>query len=246
MSDKNTDQAQNIRYDSKDIRRRDLAFTVKEKDSAKLASVLSNIKQRIINFPPFKGKNLFITLGVVVFVVAAAITLSLVLPKLLASSPAEEFAIEQQEGTKQEQQQQREDIADVVNNIDPDASPDTRDTILSDLDARISSSTTDDDRFYYIGAKAHALFTYQRYDESIQTFASISEELRSKKLWTPLANNYSTMSFIYQQKGDIPSALESMKSALAVVDEAASDEEEPTTIPGREYYQSRIDQLEEL
>lgn len=229
-----------INFHSGDIKKKDLDFNVEEKKTKKFSTSIKKIKDEILASPPIKGKNKFITLGVVVVVLAAAITLPIVLPSVLSSDPSPEPTPEEQD----ESQEIREGVADIINNIDPDASLDTQEVILADLDAKIASAVTEEDIYFYTPAKANALVNFKRYDEAIATLEPLIDQYRAEKQWTPLANVYSFISYIYQITGDNAAAVEWIRGALAVVDEAASDPDKPENISGRDYYQSVIDQLE--
>ena len=236
MSDNN-----DINFQSSNIKKKDIDFNVREKNSTKIANSLNSFWGKLLASPPLKGKNKFITLGVTAVIIAAAITLPIVLPKILASDP---------EPTPEEQlkldQEIKTEVANIVNNVDPEASEDTTSIILADLDTKIANATSLSDKYFFSGAKANALFRLGRFQNSIDTLKPFIEELRHAKMWTELVDAYSIISIAYSSAGDNASAIEWMEGAISAISEAATDPESPMNVPGHEPFSQLLLDLKSL
>ena len=230
-----------INFYSGDIKKKDIGFNVEETKSKKFINSVSNFKTKVLSSPPLKGKNKFITLGVATLVIILAIFLPIIIPRIFKPS---EPSLEQQAEEEEMRRQRREDAIAVFNNLDPDASEETKNAILSDLEAKIEDSATDEEARFFMSGKAFVLSEFEDFQDAIESLRVLIDKYREAKLFTDLARSYTWASHLYEDAGDVAQALEYAKGALAVVDEAASDPEKPQTIAGREHYQSRVNALE--
>lgn len=228
-----------INFHSGDIKKKDLKFNVEEKKSKQFSASLKELKEKFLASPPIKGKNKYITLGAVVIVVALAITLPIVIPKLTA--PQGDGTISEEE--EEEKQKIVTDTVHTVNDLDPDADDDTKEAILSDLDAKISTASLED-RVFFVQSKSLALKKYGRYEEAIELNKSLIDDLRSGKEWSTLVDVHASISGAYKLMGDKESAIEWMKKTIGVIDEAAVDPESPRNMPGRDFYEGQLSNLE--
>lgn len=243
----------NIDFDSKNIKKKDLKFNIQEKKSTTLKAKIKNFwskvqefwKTKILGSPLFKGKNKFITLGVSLVVIAAAITLPIVLPKIMSGDPGTSES--DPEGDDEEEKQQvKEEVADIVNNIDPDASDEVQDAVLSDLDTKIAASSDPDHRAYLIQAKANALLNLGRTEESLNTLKSLVGDLTDRKDWLRLSEVNLSISIRYETMGDISSAIAAMHDSIAAHKKTADDNEWGIPVSGLQYREDRLRELENL
>jgi len=211
----------NINFNSQDIKKKDLDFTVKEKNSTKINNSVKGFWGKIaacwkkfLASPLMKGWRKFLTLGVALIVIAAAITLPIILPKLLEPEPTPE----EQAKTDQEVQ---EKISDLVNNIDPDASDETRDAILSTIAEHLAAARTDEAKFSLYGANANALAQFGMYDEAIANLQNAVEIMKNENNFPGLVDTYSFIAFIYEESGDKASAIQYYRFALEAAQNSA-------------------------
>jgi len=211
----------NINFSSKDIKKKDLDFTVKEKKSTEINNSVKGFWGKIaacwkkfLASPLMKGWHKFITLGVAALIIAAAITLPIFLPELLHPEPTPE----EQEKTDQEVQ---EKISDLVNNIDPDASDETRDAILATIAEHLAAARTDEAKFFLYGANANALAQFGMHDDAIANLQNAVEIMKKENNFPGLVDTYSFIAFVHEESGDKTSAIEYYRLALEAAKSAA-------------------------
>ena len=179
----------------------------------------------------FQGKNKFITLGITILIIAAAITLPILITSTNSDTP-----------TTPEQQRvaSQQEVANIVNNVPEDISDENLSGILSDLDTRAEAAPTDQDRIFYIKAKANAYNRSGNTLDAIEVLKSIIDELRDLKEWPVLTTTYASLGFYYAQLGQNSVAIEWYEAAIAVIDEITPDPDDPNVIDGRDFYSSQI------
>jgi len=247
MSD-DTINKDNTNFRAEDIKKKDIDFTIEKSKSEKRAEKtkkfnarLSANKQKFLAHPLIKGKAKYATLSTAIILIAAGITLPIVLPGLLRGEDDPE-PIPEEELTEEERNQIRKDTVDLANNIDPDANDDTQATILADLDAKIAAANAED-RPFFIQSKAYALQQFGRLQEALDLLEPLVEERRSARDWGLLPDLYSFVSGVYENMGNIEEAIKWMQGAIDVLDEAANDPVSPVNLPGAASYTSRLNRL---
>lgn len=249
----NGDEQDSIEYNSKNIKKKNLKFNVQPKKSTsatsffnKIGQWFKNLGQSLKNFWKklttllFKGKNKFITIGIVGVVVIATVTLSIVLPQLTTSSePTPEEVADERKALQKE-------VTDVLNSIDYTTTDETKDAILSDLDAKIEDVTAEEDRIFLLRAKASVYFHTSDYPVAINMLESLVGEIRALEDWETLVQVYESLA-VYNELTSMPEvAIKWLEAAISAIDEAGTHPEDDTDkIAGRAFYTSKINELKQ-
>ena len=238
-----------IKFSSKNIKKKDLDFTVKDKKSTQVNNSVKNFRgktakhwKKFLTSPLMKGGRKFLTLGAATLIIAAAITLPIVLPKFLTP----ELTPEEQE---HERMQTIGDAADIANNVDPEASDETRAAVLADFDAKIAAAAAADDeplRTFLVQGKATVMLQYGMHDEAIIALESILDSVRSARRWAFLADIFDHIAEAHIAAGNKPAAAAAIREALAAVESSADDNALNIPITGSEYFSSRLQAIEAM
>jgi len=236
----------NINFSSKDIKKKDLDFTVKEKKSTEINKSVKGFWGKIaagwkkfLTSPLMKGWHKFITLGVALVIIAAAIILPIYFTKLNGSEEQDQSA----QMTEEERKEWVLETSNIVNNLDSDADEDTRSATLRLLDEQIAAASTDEDKLFLIGAKANALNRFGQHLDAVTILLSVTEDLESRGDWPKLVDIYGYISSSYTQAGDKQSALEYLEKVLEVYDKAAADPKFPLPMADRDFWESMVETM---